>query len=46
MEQFIDYRGGRMREIELKKQNGGEGFYKLIDRSFDNLTQTVEQSGS
>ena len=46
MEQFIDYRGARMREIELKKQKGGEGFYKLIGRSFDDLTQTVEPSGS
>jgi len=46
MEQFIDYRGARMREIELKKQKGGEGFYKLIGRSIDDLTQTVEPSGS
>jgi hypothetical protein len=46
MEQFMDYRGARKREIELKKQKGGEGFYKLIGRSFDDLTQTVEQSGS
>jgi hypothetical protein len=24
MEQFMDYRGARKREIELKKQKGGE----------------------
>ena len=35
-----------MREIELKKQKGGQGFYKLIGRGFDDLTQTLEQSGS
>lgn len=34
-ERFEDYRGAREREIELKKQKGGEGFYKLIGRSYD-----------
>ncbi len=46
MEQYLDYRGARKREIELKKQKGGEGFYKFIGRNFDELTQTVEPSDS
>jgi putative endonuclease len=46
MEQFMDCREARKREIELKKQKGEEGFYKLIGRSFDDLTQTTEQSAS
>ena len=45
-EQFADYSGARKRELALKKQKGGEGFYKLIGRSFENLTQPVQQSGS
>jgi putative endonuclease len=46
MEPFVDYQGARKREIELKQQNSGEGFYKLIGRSFDDLSQIVKQSGS
>jgi putative endonuclease len=36
-ERFANYRGARKREIELKKQKGGEGFYELVGRSFENL---------
>ena len=42
----MDYSGARKREIELKKQRGGEGFYKLIGRSFDDLTQIGKPSDS
>jgi putative endonuclease len=45
-ERFGDYGGARKREIELKKQKGGEGFYKLIGRSFENLTGAENRSGS
>ncbi len=45
-EQFTGYSGARKRELELKKQKGGEGFYKLIGRTFDDLTQREEQSDS
>jgi hypothetical protein len=34
----IDYSVARKRELELKKQKGGEGFYKLVGRSFEQLT--------
>ena len=46
MEQFMDYRGARKREIEWKKQKGGKGFYKLIGRSFEDLTREAEPLGS
>jgi len=45
-EQFTGYSGARKRELELKKQKGGDGFYKLIGRTFDDLTQRQEQSDS
>ncbi len=45
-EQFTGYSGARKRELELKKQKGGEDFYKLIGRTFDDLTQREEQSDS
>jgi putative endonuclease len=46
VEQFMDYRGARKREIEWKKQKGGKGFYKLIGRSFEDLTREAEPLGS
>ena len=45
-EQFTDYSGARKRELQLKKQKGGEGFYKFIGRSFEDLIQSGEKSGS
>lgn len=46
VEQFADYTGARRREIELKKQKGGRGFYRLIGRSFEDLTRAAEPMGS
>jgi putative endonuclease len=45
-EQFADYSGARKRELGLKKQKGGEGFYKRIGRSYEELTQPEKPSGS
>jgi putative endonuclease len=45
-EEFEDYGAARQREIQLKKQKSGRGFYKLIGRSFEDMTQRVEESGS
>ena len=45
-EQVADFRGARKRELELKKQKGGEGFYKLVGRTFIDLIHRVEKSGS
>ena len=44
-EQFTDYTGARKRELQLKKQKGGEGFYKLIGCTFDGLIHRPEKSG-
>jgi hypothetical protein len=46
VEEFKHYRGARKRELQLKKQEGGEGFYKLIGRTFDDLIEGAEKSGS
>jgi putative endonuclease len=45
-EQFADYSGARKRGLELKKQKRREGFYKLIVRSYEELTQPEKPSGS
>jgi hypothetical protein len=45
-EQFTDYSGARKRELALKKQKGGMGFYKLIGRSYEELTRPVKPSRS
>ncbi len=45
-EPFSDYREARKREIELKKQKGGKGFYKLVGRSFKELTQREKPFGA
>jgi hypothetical protein len=45
-EEFIDYRAARKRELELKEQKGGQGFYKRLGLSFEELTQRDKQSGS
>ncbi len=46
VEKFVDYRAARKREIELKRQKGGKGFYKLVGRSFADLTNAVKPTGS
>jgi len=45
-EQFTDYSGARKRELALKKQKGGMGFYKLIGRSYEELTRPVKPTRS
>ncbi len=42
VELFQDYGEARKREIQLKRQKGGKGFYKLLGRSFEDLTNTTE----
>jgi putative endonuclease len=45
-EEFRDYTSARRRELQLKRQKGGNGFYQLLGRSFAELTQGVKQKGS
>ena len=46
VEEYADYTGARKRELALKKQKGGNGLYKLLGRSFNELIQTGEKPGS
>ena len=45
-EQYSRYAEARKREIQLKRQKGGAGFYKLIGRTLDQLTRAAGSSGS
>jgi hypothetical protein len=38
-EKHMDYTAARKREIELKRQKGGSGFYRSIGRTFADLTR-------
>ncbi len=41
-EKYAGYSQARRREIQLKKQKNGVGFYALLGRSFEELTQSSE----
>jgi putative endonuclease len=45
-EAFRNFTGARKRELQLKKQKGGKGFYTLVGRTFEELTQHAEIPGS
>jgi len=45
-ERSANYTEARKREIQLKRQKGGNGFYTLIGRTFENLTGATDPSGA
>ena len=45
-EPFADYSQARKREIQLKKQKGGCGFYKLLGRTREELLNGERAPGS
>ena len=45
-ERYANYTDARKREIQLKRQKGGIGFYRLLGRTFEHLTGSIEPAGS
>jgi putative endonuclease len=46
VEQYLNYTRARKRELVLKKQKGGSGFYKLLGRTREQLLGARPPSGT